>query len=182
MTTEQNGFLPEGYEAPKSGNNYMKFEKGENRIRILSKPILGWIDWQDNKPLRFRMNEKPAKPVDPKRPIRHFWAMIVWNYKQDAIQVMEITQATIQQSITSLASDPEWGKPFGYDIKITKTGEGMETSYSVNPSPHKSLTPEIQTAIQMKGEIVLERLYEGGDPFEQQAVAHTSNGKSDLPF
>ncbi len=182
MTTNTNGFLPEGYEAPKGGSNYFKFEKGENRIRILSRPILGWLDWQDNKPIRYRMNEKPAKPVDPKKPVRHFWAMVVWNYRHEAIQVMEITQATIQQSITSLASDPEWGNPSKYDIKITKTGEGMETSYSVNPSPHKPLAEEIQLAIQAKGEINLDKLYECGDPFEAPAPHEVKSDNGDLPF
>lgn len=173
MTTQTNGFLPDGYEAPKGGSNYFKPEKGENRVRILSKPILGWIDWHDKKPIRYRYNAKPAKSIDPAKPVRHFWAMIIWNYRAEAIQIMEITQATIQQSISSLAADPEWGNPYGYDIKITRTGESLDTSYSVNPSPHKPLTEEIQMAIQVKGEIKLERLYDGGDPFEPAMIAET---------
>lgn len=185
MTTQQDSFLPEGYEAPKSGQNYFKLEKGENRFRILSKPILGWIDWAQlddgsRRPLRYRMKDKPSKPFDPKKPVRHFWAMLIWNYKLDCIQIMEITQATIQESISSLSADPDWGKPFDYDIKIIRTGEGLETSYTVNPVPHKPISKEINEAIIAKGNINLDKLYDGGDPFE--AVVTEAKEKSDLPF
>ena len=39
--------MPEGYEKPKTGGGYMKLQQGENRIRIFSRPIVGWID-RDN--------------------------------------------------------------------------------------------------------------------------------------
>lgn len=123
MTDTKNAFLPEGYEAPASNANYMKLLDGENKIRILSKPIVGWLDWKDKKPLRFRMNAKPEKPVDPAKPIKHFWAFLVWNYAESHVQVLELTQATIQKAIADLSKDDDWGPPFGYDIKITRKGK-----------------------------------------------------------
>ena len=172
--TQQDSFLPEGYEAPRgSGHNYAKIEKGENRFRILSKPILGWIDWDNNKPIRCRMADKPAKAIDPAKPIKHFWAFVVWNYQQEAIQILEITQATIQASIQALAVDSDWGNPFMYDIKITKTGEKLDTTYVCKPVPHKPVTSEIQEAYMMKGEITLEKLYAGEDPFENGSKQET---------
>src|SRR5690606_20654859 len=90
-------FLPEGYEAPQGTGNYMKLQSGENKFRILSKPIIGWLDWKDNKPYRFRIKERPEKPMGDK-PVRHFWAFIVWNYNAEAVQILEITQATIQKA------------------------------------------------------------------------------------
>ena len=86
-------FLPQDYTSPKSFNNYMKLQEGENKIRILSRPIIGWEDWLNNKPIRFRMSEKPAKPVDAKKPIKHFWAFVVWNYAEEQIQILHLTQA-----------------------------------------------------------------------------------------
>lgn len=68
----QIAFLPIGYEAPKSSNFYMKLQDGENKIRILTQPILGWEDWIENKPFRYRMENKPKKSFDPKKPLRHF--------------------------------------------------------------------------------------------------------------
>ena len=90
-------FLPSDYTAPTSeGSNYMKLQDGENKIRILSQPIIGWVDWENNKPMRFPFDEKPAHAVDATKPIRHFWAFVVWNYTQEAIQILEITQSTVR--------------------------------------------------------------------------------------
>lgn len=167
----QNDFLPEGYEVQKSGGNYMKFKGGENKIRILSKPIIGWLDWQDKKPLRFRMKDKPSKPVDPAKAIKHFWAMVVWNYNESQVQILEITQSSIQTAIKSLSADADWGNPFEYDIKINKTGEKMETNYTINPVPHKKLSNEIKVAYESKP-INLEALYEGADPFDVKGLSN----------
>lgn len=185
MTNNTNDFLPDGYEAPKSqGQNYVKLEKGENKIRILSKPIIGWLDWRDKKPLRFPMSEKPH-PVDPKIPVKHFWAFVVWNYKTETISIMEITQSTIQHAIQALSKDEDWGNPFRYDIKIIKTGDGMETEYTVNPVPHKPVTAEVQNAFMLKGEIKLTNLFSGGDPFENAKpveVVKEVEPLNDMPF
>ncbi len=143
-----NDFLPQDYEAPvSSAHNYFKFEKGENRFRILSKPIIGWLDWQDKKPLRFRFDKKPTAPIDPKKPIKHFWAFVVWNYKSEALQILEVTQSSIQGAIQSLTRDADWGSPFLYDIKVIKAGELLDTTYTVNPVPHKPVTKEVQAAL-----------------------------------
>lgn len=173
-----NDFLPEGYEAPKGNSNYMKLQNGENKFRILSKPIIGWLDWKENKPLRFPMDKKPSAPIDPKRKVKHFWAFIVWNYNENKIQVLEITQSTIQSAITSLSKDPDWGSPFKYDIKVMRSGENMETEYQVNPVPHKKVSEEIQEAY-MAQPINLEALFTGDDPF---AVTAESAKSDDLPF
>lgn len=158
------GFLPKNYEAPRGSANYMKFVAGENRIRILSKPILGWEDWQDKKPIRYRYDRKPAQSIDPKHAVRHFWAMIVWNYSQEMVQVLQITQAEIRNSLEVLYKDSDWGAPFFYDVKIVKTGEGKDSKYTVNPMPHKPTAQAICEAFRKKP-CYLEALYENGDPF-----------------
>lgn len=161
-------FLPTDYQAPKSSSQfYLKLQDGENRLRILSKPIMGWEDWtEDRKPIRFTMGAKPLKAIDPKKAIKHFWAFIVWNVQTEQIQVMQITQATIRASIEALCKDNDWGDPFGYDIKIIRKGEGIETEYSVNPAPHKPVTAETLQAFKERP-INLEALFISGDPFAQ---------------
>ena len=175
----ENAFLPEGYEAPVVGG-FTKFEDGENRIRIMSKPVMGWIDWDEKKPLRFGYKYKPEAPIDPKKPIKHFWAMIIWNYKAKCIQILEITQVGIQNKIQSLSKDEEWGAPFFYDLKIIKEGSGKETVYVVNPSPKKPLTEEQQKA-SLEKRINLEALFSNGDPYaacENPTALHFQS----LPF
>lgn len=174
-----NEFLPENYEAPAGNANYMKLQKGENKIRILSRPIIGWQDWKDKTPYRFRMKDKPEKPLGDK-PIKHFWAFVVWNYAAQAIQILEITQATIQKSIQDLSKDDEWGAPFAYDIKITKKGEDLQTEYSVTPSPKKDLTDEIKKA-GLDKPVNLEALFDNADPWIV-ADKQTELAFASLPF
>lgn len=157
-------FLPQDYEVPTKSNGFMKFEKGANTFRILSSPIIGWEYWIEDsegkrKPVRTRMNEE--HPEESK----HFWAMCVWNYKAKCVQILEITQAGIQKSIKALIDNPKWGKPFDYDISVTRQGDKLETEYSVMPEPKEELSQEIKAAY-TKAKINLEALYEGGNPFD----------------
>ena len=180
MQTETNDFLPEGYEAPVNGGGYMKLEDGENKFRILSKPVIGWLDWDDKKPVRFGFKYKPEKPISKDQPIKHFWAFIVWNYKAKEIQILEITQATIQQAVQSLSKDEEWGAPFFYDIKVNKTGEKKETKYSTNPSPKKDLTEE-QKKCALEKRINLNALFSNDDPYAKSETVTELYFES-LPF
>lgn len=167
-------FLPQDYQAPKPTSQlYLKLQDGENRIRILSRPIVGWEDWNlEKKPVRYKMNEKPTKSVDPAKPMKHFWAFIVWNVNEEQIQIMHITQSTIRICLESLSKDQDWGSPFEYDIKINKKGEKMETEYTVNPAPHKPVSQEVLRAFKERP-IQLEALFEGLDPFATNYTSYT---------
>lgn len=166
-------FLPTDYQEPKTANFYMKLQDGENKFRILSRPILGWEDWEDKKPIRYRMDKKPQTSLDPKKPVKHFWAFIVYNYREDQIQIMEITQATIRRQIEALCSDKDWGSPYHYDIKIIRSGESMDTEYTVNPVPHKPLDIKITDSF-YKRPCNLEALFSGDDPFSTHWENYTS--------
>lgn len=182
MTVSTNhdfNFLPQDYEAPQGASSYMKLQDGENKIRILSKPIIGWLDWKDKKPYRFRMNNRPEKPMGDS-PIKHFWAFIVWNYADQAIQILEITQATIQKSIQNLSKDDDWGAPFFYDLKISRKGKDLNTEYTVTPSPKKDLPDEIKKAA-LEKPANLEALFEGADPWVV-TDKHTELAFEGLPF
>lgn len=157
-------FLPENYTAPKSSGSYMKLQDGENKIRILTFPLLGWEDWLDKKPVRFRYNLKPSKSFDPEKPVKHFWAFVVWNCLEEKIQILQITQATIMKSLEALVKDADWGLPFFYDIKIYKEGKGTETKYRVNPSPKKAVSEHVIKAFHDK-RCNLNALFENLDPF-----------------
>jgi hypothetical protein len=157
-------FLPDDYKAPSSSDNYLKIKDGENRIRILSRPIFGWEDWLDKKPFRYKMADKPSKSFDPTKPLKHFWAFIVFNYTEEQIQIMEITQATIRKSIEGFCKDSDWGAPFGYDLKINKSGKEKETEYSVIAVPHKPVDPYIIQCFHEKS-CWLDALFTNEDPF-----------------
>ena len=160
-------FLPEDYQAPKTSNYYLKLLEGENRVRILSQPVLGWEDWHDKKPVRYAFNDKPMKSFDPKKPAKHFWAFIVFNYNEEQIQIMHVTQATIRKSIEALCRDKDWGAPYFYDIKIMKTGEGVDTEYAVNPVPHKPIDPYLVQCFNDR-RCNLEAIFANADPFSTE--------------
>ena len=162
----ENTFLPQNYEAPSSGSNYMKFEEGRNKFRVLSSAITGWLDWStDRKPIRTKT--EPETLVDPQKPAKHFWAFVVWDYKDKAVKVLEVTQAGIRNSILALVKDEEWGDPKTYDITVTREGKELDTKYAVMPSPHTELNGEaLATYAGMK--IDLNKLYTNEDPFAKE--------------
>lgn len=160
-------FLPEGYEDLKTEKAFWKMKDmkdGDNRLRIVSKPIAGWIDWHDKKPVRYRTKNKPGKPYNPEKPIKAFWAFHVWDYAREGLFVLEISQSSLLKALTSIAEDKDWGDFTKYDIKINKSGSGKDTRYTLTPLPHKPLNDSIVAAI-ARSPVRLEALYDGGDPW-----------------
>lgn len=176
MSNENNnGFLPEGYEAPKQNSAYMSFEDGANKFLILSSALIGWQYWNlDGKPVRVK-DEPENTPADIRRDkegkperVKHFWAFAVWNYEEEKVQILEITQSTIMRAVTALVQNDDWGTPImTYPITITREGKDLTTKYNVTPSPAKPVPEEIKKewAEVLEWGFDLKRLFEGGNPF-----------------
>jgi len=168
-------FLPTNYEEPKAsgGGKFTKFPDGETiRIRVLSDAVTGYQYWtKDNKPVNTQNHPGMTPPdiriEDTGKPSRvsHFWAFAVWNYGANEIQIAQVTQSTIRSALSDYLADPDYGEPQGYDLKITRSGTGLETKYSVIAAPPKSFslpTPELQKEL---GSINLNALFSGENPF-----------------
>ena len=56
-----------------------------------------------------------------------------------------------------------------YDLKITRSGEELNTTYAVVPAPHSPIPKEAKQAFDSTP-INLEALFEGKDPFENAAA------------
>lgn len=173
-----NTFLPSEYDVPQKAGNYMRFTEGINRFRCLTSPILGWETWQTlvdgtRKPVRKAMdqpfNVSEVEDGNPEK-IKHFWAMVVYNYEEEKIQILQLTQKGIQKSLRALAKDEDWGSPLGYDIVITREGKELETRYQVNPKPAKELDKKIQDIFDHTV-IDLTALYRSEDPFSTEVKA-----------
>jgi len=177
-------FLPQDYAIP-SNKGYMKLKTGENNFRIMSPAIIGYEYWtNDNKPVRSKemFKETPDIKVDKfKRPtrVKHFWAFIVYNYEDRAIQILQITQSTIQEQIKAIIDNKKWGNPMMYDITINKVGEDLQTSYSVVPNPHSDLEKTIKDEFKSKV-IDLDKLYSGENPFEGESLIEAEEGEEDI--
>lgn len=177
-----NDFLPDDYKAP--SGNYMKLQPGENRIRILQKPILGWEGWKDKKPYRFRMEERPVTTGFDNQMVKHFWAFVCWDYADKAIKILEITQASIQKAVEAVARNADWGPPYNYDLSITRSGADLETKYTIVPIPPSPISKQIQEAL-ISNPCRIEALYDGDDPFdispEEAPVSDLSFGEAPPP-
>jgi len=152
-------------EKPKSsGTSYTKFENGENQLRIVSDVISGWECWTHKddghqvyrQQHGFKALQLDDMGVDGKEQ-KQFYACIVWNYNAEQFECMVVKQTSIKQAIYNLDQDESWGALTGYDIVITRQGEGMNTSYSIMPKPHKEFVKDVPTHD-------LEALFTGGNP------------------
>lgn len=168
----------ESYDIP-SESGYMSFEEGDNRFRILGSfredtAIRGTSYWKTIDGKRRPVRLKPNVPVpmhelemnkfgEMERP-KHFWALPVWNYQEEKVQILEIDQKTILEVIKKQIDNPKWGDPRGYDFIVTRTEEKGKTKYSVTNDPKEDLDPGILKTYQDM-QINMQALYEGGDPF-----------------
>lgn len=172
-------FLPNDYNIPESESNYLKFpNEGSYKFRIMSSPVMGFEYWTEvdgkRTPNRIRMGETVETSVCDPADLKHFWAMIVWNYAIEKAQILHLTKKTIQKPLRALAQDKDWGSPVGedgYDIVITRTGLTLnDTEYSVTPKPQKKLKEGIEQFVKDLN-INLEALFDGEDPFAGEAIS-----------
>lgn len=172
--------LPKDIKIPKSSGQFAKLQDGANKYRILSDVIYGWEGWKDNKPFRHEgevckiKNDQVDLNQNGRPNINYFWAMVVWNYSEKKVQVLQLTQKTIMSPLYDLEQNEDWGDLKGYDITINRKKEGDKTTYTVAPSPHKPLTEEIQTAYK-ESDVKLEKLFEGEYPMDEEE-------SEDIPF
>lgn len=167
-----NGFFPdENYKMP-STSNYMKFIDGDNKFRVLSSAIIGYEYWnRENKPIRSRapFDETPDAKTEKDGSVRvnHFWAFVVWNYNEEKVQILELTQKSIMKFIQAHVKNEKWGDPKGYDIVVNRVGSGFDTEYTISADPHSPVPAEATESLSKK-KIQLDALYSGADPFTSQ--------------
>lgn len=173
--------IPKGTEIPTTSGQFAKIEEGGNRFRVLSDVVIGWEGWKDRKPFRHPGAVCKIKPEDVdlnksgKPNINYFWAMVVWSYEEEKVQVLELTQKTIMNPLYEMEQNADWGDLKNYDIQINKKKEGDKTTYTVLGIPPKPLLSEIKEAYQ-KADVDLNKLFEGEYPFEED------DGSVDDPF
>lgn len=166
MSTES--FIENDYTPPAGGGGYTKITNGDNRLRILSKPLLVWVMWADGKSTRipYDADKKPALPTGLNPSVKHAWIMTVYNYATKAIEIFELDKMTIISPLLTHAKDEDWGHPKHYDIVITKTGSGKDnTSYSFVAKPKKEVSEEVKEAYFSTPVDLSQVLVEGGNPF-----------------
>lgn len=149
---------------------YFKPQTDENRVRVISMPIFGWVEWTEDeegkrKPVRTQIDDKPEDSDDDNKAKKFMTIAIIDREDDDKVKIWEITQQSIIKAIKALSDTPDWGKPFAYDIIVTKTGEDLKTKYVVTPCPKKQLDKSIVREAQQRP-CNLDKLFEGENPWE----------------
>lgn len=167
-------FLQSDYKLPSGSDKYMKLGQGDNRFRILSSAVTGvefWIETDKGGKKPIRIKEGGIAPDNFVDDPKSFWAFVVWNYQEEKVQILSITQRTIQKSILAISKDGDWGNPIQkYDIVVNKKGTTKDnTEYQTMPKPPTKMDEGIlQLYKDLK--IDLNALYEGKDPFGEDLV------------
>jgi hypothetical protein len=130
------------FEPQTGGASYLKWESGQTRrIRCMSKPMIFREGWIDGRPVRCVMDESlPAEVEDAKTVI----AIMVHDFEAEGPALWTIPQKGIQRTLVDLANDPDYGDPRGYDLKVSRKGSGMDTSWTVLPGPQLELANKIK--------------------------------------
>lgn len=163
MTT----FLPEDFKEEPKVSNYMRFQSGENRFRILGSSITGFEYFDnENKPHRSKEVFESTPNIKKGGTVKSFWAFPIFNYQNSTIQILELTQQTIKDPILALIKNPKWGNIFLYDLNVIKSGEGLETEYQVQPEPPIGEPSDEIKAAFMEKPLNLDALFLSEDPFK----------------
>lgn len=154
------------------GGLYLKIQDGETvKLRIVSEPAI------------FESESQPDEHGNTRISTRYGWLV----YNQDLKQPQILQQsARFFNSVAALAQDDEWGDPTGYDIKVTRQGTGLDTTYNVMPSANREpLSKEAIAAL--KAIDLIEKL--SASPFAQRVAwlvdfdknGHTLSERSSNP-
>jgi len=167
--------LVEEISSESSGNgkyiNPSKIE-GEIRLRFVGEGITGFSGWTvDKKPMRFEQAPEVLPPnlapdLSGKIGLKRFIAGVVYDYEAEDFKILEITQRSLMNDLFKYMKDEDYGDPTQYDIKISRTGKGKETEYSLVAAPPKPISKTVAAAFE---DITcnLKALFDGDDPFAE---------------
>jgi hypothetical protein len=135
------------------GGDYFKLALGQNKILIVGEVVTGYEYWTNaDKPVRSKTkfadtpdakvrqvkNQKTGEMESKTDSQKFFWAMPVYDFKDAAYKMWQISQKSIKENLASLQANADWGNPVGqYTISIDKKGEGLLTEYTIMANPVK---------------------------------------------
>ena len=166
-----------------------------------------WLAWEEymeeedgkmvkkNRPHREAYSKRPSEylvNIDKDENPKSAWNTIVWNADEGRPMVWEITQGSIKDGIIALANNPAWGgkaedgtplkDASRFIIEVSKTGDGYNTTYLVNPEPPSELPDSTITDAVAAAQIDVRVLVTGdnnGDPFGALATVERVTTSTD---
>lgn len=166
--------------------------EGTSRFRFFGEGRTGWEGWVEldggkNKPVRWENLPKDGdlppniRLVDGKPQIKRFIAGVVYEYKlnkegqtiedEGQFKIIQITQVKIMERLFEYIADSEYGDPNGYDLKLSREGEGLKTVYSLIATPPKAVSKAVAALWEEEQpKIDLDAYMAGDDPFKSTAA------------
>jgi hypothetical protein len=171
------GVIDEIANESSSSGRYLNPSKltGEKRLRFFGEGITGYGAWTiDKKPIRWesKPSELPADlapDLSGKISVKRFLAGLVYDYEAGEFKILEITQRTLMDQLFKFMKDEDYGDPTTYDIKISKTGEGKDTEYTLVAAPPKPVTKDMSESFE-KVSCNLKALFDGDDPWAEASA------------
>lgn len=100
-----------------------------------------FLKLKDGESVKIRIASDPAiydQTFDDKITTRYAW--VVYNRNEKKAQIFSQGVSVFRQ-LADLVE--EWGEPTGFDVTVKRTGEMLETRYSITPAPKSTdLTKE----------------------------------------
>lgn len=131
--------------------NFMKLKQGDNVIRVVGNPSKIDSHWETtlDGATRKVVCIGAGCPICRKggKPQRRYQLKVI-DRSDGQVKILDVG-ATVISQIQEYARDPEYGDPNNYDFKIAKTGQSLETKYTVKASrTNKPLTDEEKALIE----------------------------------
>jgi len=132
------------------------------------------VDWSS--PSRPKIEDEFVKP-------RKCLAWIAFSETEQRPVLLLIEQKSLQQGITEVMSDEDFSFDddgiANFQIKISRKGAGLETSYSVLPKVKAPTKVELNAFEEVKATATVEKLLTGGHPFLESTEFKTADTTSD---
>jgi len=140
-------------ELDKSGSAFYELEQGQNEVRIVSDFVWGYkydyanrAEAKEKKYPFYPVGSKEAKELSHKLTL--VAAMVLFDYKSGDLKSFNIHQKKILNPMRAYVENDKYGDLTGYDIVISKTGEGRDVEYSVIANPPEAMGKEVKEALE----------------------------------
>lgn len=111
-----------------SSGDILKLEDGKAyKVRIIGEPYVYQSEYNGDLSTRF--------------------ALTVYNETDNKAQIVMLPKGAFG-TIFDLTENEDWGDPEQYSITIKRTGSGLDTEYSIQPSPKKPLDADKKTEVE----------------------------------
>lgn len=125
------------------GSEFMRLVEGDNVVRVFTKPYQFYVCWiKDSSGANRKVKSavKNCPLIKRGEKVQKRWLLGVIDRKGgNKAKILEVS-SQIMLGIKSLAADPDWGNPIGYDVNINRGAPGKNPLYHVIAKSQKPLT------------------------------------------